>query len=170
MTTFYEIRPARPNDADAISAMMHASYGELLKPDYNPRILTKALPRISTARPELLASGTYYVAERLGTGEILGSGGWTDISPTRGLGAAGEGHMRHLAVHPDVLQQGIGRALAEVSLASARALGVTCLRCMSTLTAEPFYQAMGFGRLQNIELTLEPGLFFPTVEMRKDIA
>lgn len=78
--------------------------------------------------------------------------------------------MRHLAVHPDVLQQGIGRALAEVSLASARALGVTCLRCMSTLTAEPFYQAMGFGRLQNIELTLEPGLFFPTVEMRKDIA
>lgn len=170
MTIPFDIRPARASDAEAISAMMHASYGQLLKPHYNPRILSKALPRISTARPELLASGTYYAAVCNLTGQVLGAGGWTDISPTRGLGAAGEGHMRHVAVHPEALRFGIGRALAEASLASARELGVHCLRCMSTLTAEPFYRAMGFERVQEIELTLEPGLFFPAVEMRKPLA
>ena len=70
----YTIRPARPEDASAISAMMTRSYGELLKPDYNPRILAKALPRIGQARPELLGCGTYYVAES-NASDIIGAGG-----------------------------------------------------------------------------------------------
>ncbi|CUI77583.1 GNAT family N-acetyltransferase [Cognatishimia activa] len=162
----YEIRPAITDDADAISAMITRSYSELLKPDYNPRILAKALPRIGKARPELLITGTYFVAESE-NGDILGAGGWTDISPTRGLGIAGEGHMRHVAVDPSHLRRGIAGALAAAAFASARDSGVTCLRCMSTLTAEPFYERMGFETVQPIELTLEPGLFFPAIEMRR---
>lgn len=160
------IRPALASDRDAISAMMQRSYAELLRPDYNPRILAKALPRISQARPELLGVGTYFVAERP-SGQIVGAGGWTDISPIRGLGCLGEGHMRHVAVDPAHLRKGIGAALAEATFASARDSGVQVLRCMSTLTAEVFYKRMGFASLQAIELTLEPGLFFPAIEMRR---
>lgn len=164
----YTIRPARPDDASGISAMMTRSYGELLKPDYNPRILAKALPRIGQARPELLGCGTYFVAETSG-GHITGAGGWTDISPARGLGNQGEGHMRHVAVDPSFLRLGIGRALAKAAFDSARDSGVHALRCMSTLTAEAFYAALGFQRIQEIELTLEPGLFFPAIEMRLQV-
>ena len=78
--------------------------------------------------------------------------------------------MRHLAVHPDHLRLGVGRALAEASFASAREMGMQGLRCLSTLTAVRFYQACGFAPLQEIELTLEPGLYFPAVEMRKVFA
>ena len=74
--------------------------------------------------------------------------------------------MRHVAVDPSWLRLGVGRALAKTALQSARDGGVHCLRCMSTLTAEAFYAAMGFERVQEIELTLEPGLFFPAIEMR----
>lgn len=165
MSFDYHIRPAIESDADAISAMMLRSYGELLRPDYNPRILAKALPRIGKARPELLTYGTYYVAES-DAGDIIGAGGWTDVSPTRGLATAGEGHMRHVAVDPCYLRRGIAASLARAAFHSASASGVHSLRCMSTLTAEPFYQSLGFESLQPIELTLEPGLFFPAVEMR----
>ncbi|UZD92530.1 GNAT family N-acetyltransferase [Cognatishimia activa] len=161
----YSIRPAIASDAESISAMMTRSYGELLRPDYNPRILAKALPRIGQARPELLGCGTYFVAETK-TGEIAGAGGWTDFSPTRGLGNQGEGHMRHVAVDPAHLRRGVGRALAQAAFDNARESGVTALRCMSTLTAEVFYRQLGFTRIQPIELTLEPGLFFPAIEMK----
>ncbi|GAA6208006.1 hypothetical protein NBRC116601_12990 [Cognatishimia sp. WU-CL00825] len=170
MNSQITIRPALPADADSISAMMQLSYGQLLAPDYNPRILAKALPRISTARPELLTSGTYFLAQETDTGRVVGAGGWTDVSPTRGLAARGEGHMRHVAVAPSALRLGIGRALAKASFQSARAQGVRALRCMSTLTAQSFYQAMGFSYVQEIELALEPGLFFPAVEMRRTLS
>ncbi len=168
MRDSFEIRIARPEDARAVSSVISASYSVLLVADYHPKILAKALPRISVARPELLASGTYFVAEA--QGRLIGVGGWTDLSPTRGLTTAGEGHMRHLAVHPDHLRLGVGRALAEASFASASEMGVQALRCLSTLTAAPFYQSCGFARLQEIEMTLEPGLYFPAVEMRKVLA
>ena len=161
----YSIRPAIASDADAISAMMLRSYGELLKPDYNPRILAKALPKLGKARPELLDCGTYFVAEG-SNGAIYGAGGWTDISPTRGISNPGEGHIRHVAVDPAYLRLGIGGAIAKAAFTSAREGGVSALRCMSTLTAESFYARLGFARIQPIELTLEPGLFFPAIEMR----
>lgn len=178
MSQDFHIRIARPEDAPAVSSVISASYSALLTADYHPKILAKALPRITVARPELLASGTYFVAEATGAtaatgalgGGLIGAGGWTDVSPTRGLAAPGEGHMRHLAVHPDHLRLGVGKALAEASFASARDMGVRGLRCLSTITAAPFYAACGFAALQEIELTLEPGLYFPAIEMRKVFA
>ena len=167
MFSKFIIRQATPRDDSAVSDMMRVSYGTLLAGDYNARILAKALPKIAKARPELLASGTYYVAEESGTGRIIGAGGWTDVSPTRGLAAMGEGHMRHVAVDPRYLRRGVGGAIAKAAFSSAQQFRVDALRCMSTLTAEPFYAALGFERVGDIELTLEPGLFFPAVEMRR---
>jgi hypothetical protein len=42
-----------------------------------------ALPIISRARPELLASGTYFVALD-GNGRMVGAGGWTRGAPEGG--------------------------------------------------------------------------------------
>ncbi|SHG44486.1 GNAT family N-acetyltransferase [Cognatishimia maritima] len=165
MSFEYSIRPARTADANAITAMMTRSYGELLRADYHPRILEKALPKIGQARPELLGCGTYYVAESA-KGRIVGAGGWTDLSPTRGLGHHGEGHMRHVAVDPSYLRRGVGGAIARAAIRSALEQGVHSLRCMSTLTAEVFYRRLGFQSLHAVELALEPGLYFPAIEMR----
>ena len=166
MCFHYLPEPACPADEAGISALLARSYGQLLCDDYAPEVLKSALPIISKARPELLATGTYFVvrnAER----RVVGAGGWTDVSPARGLGRYGEGHVRHLAVDPDALHKGVGRALMEEAFISAQSFGMTSLRCQSTLTAAPFYEAMGFERLHEIDVSFAPDVHFPAVEMRK---
>ena len=166
MLNSYIAEPACSHDAELISAMMARSFGQLLAEDYDAETLHQALPHIATARPELLSSGTYFVVRDKGR-NILGAGGWTDISPTRGLASMGEAHIRHVAVDPSALKKGVGRALLEESFISAQSFGMSALRCFSTLTAAPFYAAMGFEEVQQIELALAPGIYFPAVEMRR---
>lgn len=166
MCFHYLPEPACPADEPGISALLARSYGQLLSEDYAPEVLAGALPIISKARPELLASGTYFVV-RDGTRRVVGAGGWTDASPMRGLGRFGEGHVRHLAVDPEATCKGVGRALMEEAFLSAQSFGITSLRCQSTLTAAPFYEAMGFERLHEVDVSFAPDVHFPSVEMRK---
>lgn len=166
MVHAYIAEPACLQDAQGISAMMRRSFGDLLAKDYAPKVLEDALPAMTDAQPALLMSGTYFVV-RDAKRRIVGAGGWTDVSPTRGLTAMGEGHVRHVAVDPAMLNQGVGRALMEEAFLSAQSFGMSALRCFSTLTAEPFYHAMGFQRVQEVELDFGPEIYFPAVEMHK---
>jgi predicted N-acetyltransferase YhbS len=166
MCASYIAEPACLSDAPGISAMMQRSFGQLLAKDYDANVLENALPMMTEAQPDLLTGGTYFVV-RNGRREVVGAGGWTDLSPVRGLGASGEGHVRHVAVDPSALCQGVGRVLIEETIISAQSFGIGTLRCLSTLTAEPFYAALGFERLHEVELTFAPDVHFPAVEMRK---
>jgi GNAT superfamily N-acetyltransferase len=168
MSSEISIRPARPDDRSAVTQLFRRSYPPLLAADYDPAVLRAALPLITTAQPGLLGCGTYFVAENE-AGRIVGAGGWTDISPSRGVGADRQGHMRHVATDPAVLRQGVARRLLAVTLASARDFGMERLHCMSTRTAVQFYRAMGFDPLGEIELTLAPGVYFPAVQMQRGL-
>ncbi|MEQ9695657.1 GNAT family N-acetyltransferase [Shimia sp. SDUM112013] len=163
-----QIRPAMPADSSAVTQLLRKSYPQLLPEDYAPTTLRAVLPHITTAQPALLSCGTYYLAQN-DQGTVVGAGGWTDISPARGVGRDGEGHIRHVATHPGFLRRGIARALISQSLDAARAFGLVRMHCMSTLTARPFYQEMGFAPVAEIELTLAPGVHFPAVQMLCDI-
>ena len=160
------IRPATPADSAAVTQLFRRSYPQLLPEYYAPQTLQAALPFITTAQPALLECGTYYLAQD-SQGTVLGAGGWTDVSPARGIAAPGEGHIRHVATHPSHLRQGLARRMVERSLASAREFGVLRMNCMSTFAAKSFYQAMGFSVLLEVELTLAPGVHFPAVQMTR---
>ena len=162
------IRPAMPADTEAVSRMLARSYRALLAPDYDPGLLREALPLIGQARPSLLTCGTYFIAEI--DDRVLAAGGWTDFSPHGAAGRAGEGHVRHVAVDPDAVGQGLGRKIISRVLRSARAAGVTTLHCQSTLTAEGFYGALGFTRRAGVDVRLPTGVLFPAVQMRWDAA
>ncbi|MEP2530835.1 GNAT family N-acetyltransferase [Shimia sp.] len=170
MSQNFFIRPAAIEDRSQVTQLFRRSYPELLSENYDARLLRDVLPVITTAQPSLLACGTYFVAQSENSTEIVGAGGWTDLSPTRGVNGAGEGHVRHVATHPGWLRRGVARALIEHTVASARAHGILKMHCMSTLTARAFYKAMGFDELGEIELTLAPGVFFPAIQMvRSDV-
>ncbi len=162
------IRPAIPADCAAVTQLFRRSYPILLLDHYPASTLREALPFITTAQPALLACGTYNVAQT-DQAEVVAAGGWTDVSPAGGVAATGEGHMRHVAVHPGCQRRGLARRLVEQSLASAREFGVHRMNCMSTFSAKPFYQAMGFSVLAEVELTLAPGVHFPAVQMARDL-
>lgn len=156
------IRPSTKADMAAVDALLARTYPKLLKADYPPSVLVTALPIISRAQPQLLTCGTYYVADEGGT--ILGAGGWT---PDRKV--AGLGHIRHVVTDDRALRRGVGRALMARSFAEARAAGMTRMECWATLTAERFYQAVGFETLGPMDVTLQGGISFPSLRMMRDL-
>lgn len=154
------VRPTSASDTAAVDALLARSYPALLKVDYPPSVLVTAIPIISRAQPRLLASGTYYLAETA-EGEVVGAGGWSRRRQ------AGEAEIRHVVTDHRRTRQGIGRAIFGRIFADAEAAGVASFHCLSTRTAVPFYQALGFVALGPAEVTLAPGIVFPAVEMRR---
>lgn len=156
------IRPSTGADFAAVDALLARSYPKLLKADYPPSILVTALPLISRAQPELLACGTYYVAEA--AGEIIGAGGWTPDRSDPTLG-----HVRHLVTDDRALRRGVGTALMARSFEDARAAGLRRMACSATWTAEAFYQAQGFVTLGRVDVPLQRGITFPAIGMLRDL-
>ena len=161
------LRPATPDDFPAVDSLLSRSYPRLLRNDYPPSTLVTALPLISRAQPQLLASGTYYVMEAE-DGALVAAGGWTATGP-QGRSEPGAGHVRHVATDPDHLGQGLARRILHHSFAAARAAGLTRLDCLSTLTAVPFYMRLGFQRLHPETLMLRPGITFDAVAMQRPL-
>lgn len=160
------IRPTTSADLGAIDRLLSESYPALLKRDYPPSVLVTALPLIARARPELLRSGSYYMAED-DEGRALAAGGWTHTGPQGGVGPRDVGHVRHVVTHPRSTRRGLAAAILERCFTEARMAGITWLLCQSTRTAVPFYHAMGFDHRAEIDITLRPGITFPAVEMAR---
>lgn len=160
------VRTARPEDADAVSALLAASYGRLLEAAYDRDLLAEALPLMTEANPALLAAPTYYLA--LDGAAAVGCGGWTADRPGDGGIEPGLGHLRHFAVHPDRTGEGIGRALFARCLASARAAGVRRFEVLATLNAREFYGALGFAPREATDVAMG-GTAFPALRMVRDL-
>ena len=157
----FSIRIARPTDSDAVSTLLAASYSALLAARYDSDVLMRALPHMTQANPTLLASGTYYVAERAPT-DLIGCGGWTRERP-------GSGEVCHFVTHPEWVRQGVGASLLARCLSDALSLGIRKLHCFSTLNAECFYQALGFVTVGPIDVPLGPSLVFPGILMSREL-
>jgi GNAT superfamily N-acetyltransferase len=168
MTPTLSLRQASLADLASVDALLARSYPRLLAADYPPSTLVMAVPRIMRAKPELLASGTYFLAEDP-EGRVLAAGGWTRGAPGRVAAIEDTGHVRHVATDPDVVRRGVGRALMTRVMQDARGAGMHWLNCLSTRTAVPFYASLGFRPLNEAEVTLAPGIVFPVVRMMADL-
>jgi len=158
------IRVAGPRDRAVVSALLLKSYAALLPGAYDKDTLEQALPLITEANPDLLTSGTYYVACGKDA-SIIGAGGWTKHPPTGRDETVSNGNIRHFGTDPDQTRKGIGHALMARCLEAARAAGLTELNCYSTLNGEAFYAACGFIRVEPYEVLLPGGIAFPSIRM-----
>lgn len=166
MSTAHSIRVARPEDFEALSSLLLASYSTLLAGHYDHDLLETALPFMTRANPALLASGTYYVAES--GNDVIGCGGWSAGRPGSGETSEGEAYIRHIASHPEWLGRGVGRSLLSRCVREARPL-VHTLHCFSTRNAEPFYRACGFATIGPMDVPMGPTLKFPAVRMKREL-
>ncbi|WP_350339898.1 GNAT family N-acetyltransferase [Gemmobacter denitrificans] len=157
------VRVATAKDEQGISALLGRSYPTLMKPAYASDVLALALPAMTRANPDLVASGTFYVAENIGS--IVGCGGWSLTPPGGGAIVDGLVHARHFAVDPDRSGTGIGRAIFERLSNDARADGAVRIQALSSLNAEPFYKSMGLDRLDMIRVPMGAGILLPVVLM-----
>ena len=158
------IRTARMDDLSDLDRLYERSYLRLLAPDYAPSVLMTAAPIIARAQPDLIKSGLFFVAET--PSETIGAaGGWSLNPPGGKPGIRGVGHIRHVATDPDIARGGYGRALLEHILMHAKASGMREMQALSTLTAVPFYEAMGFVTQGEVEVEFRGGIKFPSVFM-----
>jgi len=163
----YAIRLAKADDIPQVDLLFARSYPKLLKPDYAPSLLVTVVPMFSKSQPRLVTSGSFYVAVTADD-KIIGAGGWTPKGP-RGESEPGLGHIRHFATDPNATRLGVGRALITACVTQAAELGIHRLSCYSTITAVPFYEAMGFEKRGDIEITFGETMQFPCVWLEQNI-
>lgn len=160
------IRLTNADDFESVSHLISICYSRLMRDAYPANILDIALPLISKARPELLTSGTYFLATS-DDGIPIGCGGWTKNSPdSKNPAPLDIGHIRHFATHPDFTNKGIGRSIFSLCKEQALNSSIHSFECFSSLNAENFYKALGFTTLSPLEIELISGISFPCIHMK----
>jgi len=179
------IRKAVPVDVPRLREVIEASVRGLQPGDYTPAQIEGALKSVYGVDSQLIADGTYFVAEvnQLGvaTPEIVACGGWSKRRTLYGGDqfAAREDSLlnpqhdaakiRAFFVHPDWARRGIGSMILEACENAAVDAGFTRLEMGATLSGVPFYRARGYLEVENQSAPLGNGEALPIVKMAKDV-
>jgi GNAT superfamily N-acetyltransferase len=175
------IRIAREPDVPALRRLIDASVRGLQAGDYSAEQIDAALRGVFGVDSQLIADGTYLVAET-GDGQIAGCGGWSKrktlyggdvwvgredslLDPTKDAAK-----IRAFFVHPDWARRGIGTLILEACEQAAIANGFTRFEMGATLTGVPLYRARGYTAIEELAVPLEDGLLLPIIRMEKRLA
>jgi GNAT superfamily N-acetyltransferase len=178
------IRLAEVRDIPSLRGLIEASVRGLQAGDYSVAQLEQALRTVYGVDTQLIADGTYFVAESSG-GEspdvpvLAGCGGWSKRRTLYGGDqfarredslldpATDAARIRAFFVHPAWARRGIGGLILEACETAAWAAGFLRLEMGATLTGVPFYRAKGYVELEAVEAPLGDGLSLPIVRMGK---
>jgi len=170
------VRIATVADVPTLRALIDASVRGLQTRDYTAAEIERALATVYGVDTQLIADGTYWVAE---ADQIVGCGGWSKratlfggdqyagredslLDPTRHAAK-----IRAFFVHPDWARRGIGTKILDACEGAAREAGFTRFEMGATLTGVPFYEARGYTALDRIIVPLPGGESMAVVRMEK---
>jgi GNAT superfamily N-acetyltransferase len=171
----FRIRLAAPADLPALHALIPASVRALGAGYYTPEQIESSIRHVFGPDTQLIADGTYFVAEA--AGELIGCGGWSRRRTLYGGDQAKSGEdplldpgadaarIRAFFVHPGWARRGVGSRILEACASAARGAGFADLELVATLPGEPLYSALGFAPRERYEVPLPGGLGLPVVRM-----
>jgi len=171
------LRLAVPEDIGALTALIAASVRVLQAGDYTESQREGALASVFGVDTQLVADGTYFVAEIDGT--IVACGGWSKRKTLFGAdGCAGRedslldpahdaAKIRAFFVHPEWARRGIGTRVLEACESAAVAAGFRRFEMGATLTGVALYKVRGYIEIERIEVPLRNGESLPIVRMGK---
>jgi GNAT superfamily N-acetyltransferase len=174
------LRVATRRDREEIEALMRASIGEIFPRFYDAAQTRSAVRYVGALDEVMVADGTYFALEA--SDGIVGSGGWSkrDLLYTGSGSVAGDARLldpateparvRAMFVHPAWTRRGLGRRILEACEAAARAAGFVELALMATLPGLQLYEAYGFDRTEETEITMPDGVRLACVAMSKPVA
>jgi GNAT superfamily N-acetyltransferase len=178
------IRPATAHDIPRLREVIEASVRGLQAEDYSPAQIEGALQSVYGVDSQLIADGTYLVAEVFESPDnsvIVGSGGWSKRKTLYGGDqyAAREDSLldpdqdaakiRAFFVHPHWARRGIGGLILEACESAAREAGFMRLEMGATLSGVAFYKAKRYSAVVNQQVPLDNGEMLPIVKMAKDL-
>jgi GNAT superfamily N-acetyltransferase len=173
----HAIRLARADDVPALEVLIPLSVRTLQASSYSEAQREAALGPFFGVDRQLIADGTYFVAEH--RGEVIACGGWSRRRAVFGGDRARAGEdaaldpacdparIRAFFVHPDFARRGLGRALLNACETALRAAGFRTAVLVATLPGEPLYTAFGYAVEERYEVPLASGLTLPVIRMSK---
>jgi GNAT superfamily N-acetyltransferase len=177
------VRKAVIGDVPALENLIRASVLGLQAGDYTAQQREQALELVFGVDTQLIADGTYFVAEARVNEDLVvaGCGGWSKRKTLYGSDhCAGRedalldphhdaAKIRAFFVHPEWARRGVGSRILEVCEAAAAKAGFRRLEMGATLTGVPLYRARGYVEEESREVPLRPGVTLPIVHMVKQL-
>ncbi|SRR6266700_1120914 len=184
------IRKAVSADIPGLRALIDASVRKLQAHDYTPAQIEGALRTIFGVDSQLIADGTYLVAETNAGEEekhgpsgmvIAGCGGWSKRKTLYGADQwtgredslldphQDAAKIRAFFIHPDWARRGVGSMILDACERAAAAAGFSRCEMGATLTGEKLFRARGYVPVRSLEVPLGNGESLPIVHMEKFI-
>src|ERR1700675_3725950 len=191
------IRKAAKADIPVLRRLIEASVRRLQAEDYTLEQMEGALESVFGVDSQLIADGTYLVAEgrkveALPDAEnsvdeknpgsewvIAGCGGWSKRKTLYGSDhwtgredtlldpKRDAAKIRAFFIHPAWARRGVGSKILAACEAAARAVGFTSYEMGATLTGAKLFGTKGYVAVEKIEVPLKNGLSLPVIHMAK---
>jgi N-acetylglutamate synthase-like GNAT family acetyltransferase len=177
------LRNATTADIPEIRELIAASVRGLQAQDYSPAQIEGALQSVYGVDSQLIADGTYFVAEISDSDctRIVACGGWSKrntlyggdqyarredslLDPTHDAAK-----IRAFFVHPEFARRGLGTLILGACENAATSARFTRLEMGATLSGVPFYRARGYAEIENQQVPLGNGYTLAIVKMAKTI-
>src|SRR5438046_753043 len=187
-----QLRLAVPEDVPVLREVIDASVRGLQTEDYTPAQIEGALQTVFGVDSQLIADGTYIVAEAPSDGgpnaqaavtksswTIIGCGGWSKRKTLYGSDhwtgredALLDPHhdaakIRAFFIHPDWARQGVGGMILKACEDAAKSAGFTRFEMGATLTGAKLFGAKGYVAVKPISIPLANGESLPVIHMEK---
>lgn len=177
------LRAAVAEDTPHLRKVIEASVRGLQAEDYSPAQIEGALRSVYGVDRQLIADGTYFVAEipEAAGMQIIACGGWSKRKTLYGGDqysgredslldpARDAAKIRAFFVHPDFARQGLGSLILEACEGAAIAAGFRRLEMGATLSGVAFYRAKGYVEIEKQNVPLGNGEQLPIVRMAKGV-
>jgi GNAT superfamily N-acetyltransferase len=192
MNANFHLRLAVPADIPVLRKLIDASVRRLQTQDYSTAQIEGALKTVFGVDSQLIADGTYIVAEtRPGDIEraerenaqcapvIIGCGGWSKRKTLYGSDhwtrredalldpRDDAAKIRAFFIHPDWARQGVGSLILKACEDAARAAGFTRYEMGATLTGAKLFGVKGYVAVRPISISLVNGESLPVIHMEK---
>jgi GNAT superfamily N-acetyltransferase len=186
------LRIAVPEDVPVLHELIDASVRGLQAQDYTPAQIEGALQTVFGVDSQLIADGTYIVAEAEAHAIdrarpknapveriIVGCGGWSKrktlyggdhwtgreealLNPLRDAAK-----IRAFFIHPEWARRGVGSMILEACENAAKSAGFTRYEMGATLTGAKLFGARGYVAVKPISIPLVNGESLPVIHMEK---
>ncbi len=186
------LRLAVPEDVPVLRDLIDASVRGLQTQDYTPAQIEGALKTVFGVDSQLIADGTYIVAEAESSAlestggknsetglMIVGCGGWSKRKTLYGSDhwtgredalldpLSDAAKIRAFFIHPDWARRGVGSMILKVCEDAARSAGFTRYEMGATLTGAKLFGAKGYVAVKRISVPLVNGESLPVIHMEK---
>ncbi len=192
MQASIRLRLAVSKDVPALRELIDKSVRGLQTLDYTPAQIEGALQTVFGVDSQLIADGTYIVAEaernaipraeaaRKPSGLIIvGCGGWSKRKTLYGSDhwtgredapldpQHDAAKIRAFYIHPDWARRGVGSMILEACEEAARSAGFTRYEMGATLTGAKLFGVKGYAAVKRISIPLVNGETLPVIHMEK---